>query len=152
MHAFGTALVLFVESICSYITLVSSLKYIFLYSILLIKTGIAKTHEHIYELYYGISQEDVIWVLNWCAICAQNSANNSAPAITPIVSARVFDRVQIDLMDMQSTADGIYHWILQWKCQFSCQVELDALEGKMSAEIASKARCFFSCYGYPSKL
>jgi hypothetical protein len=120
--------------------------------ILIKKLGIAKTYERIHELYYRISQEDVIWVLSRCAICAQTAANNNPPTVTPIVSHCSLDRVQIDLMDMCATADSKYKWILQIKNQFSCETELVPLETKESAEVATAMRGYFGCYRHPQKL
>jgi endogenous inhibitor of DNA gyrase (YacG/DUF329 family) len=60
------------------------------------------------ELYYGITQENVEWVLKKCVICNQNTANKEPPTITPIVSRRCLDRVYIDLMDFTSQPDNGY--------------------------------------------
>ena len=77
-----------------------------------------KTHERISELYYGITQEEVTWLLSKCQVCAANQANREPPSITPIISQRCLDRVYMDLMDFTSQPDGVYHWVLQLKDTF----------------------------------
>jgi hypothetical protein len=104
--------------------------------VLIQKIGIGKTHERIHELYYGITQKDVEWVLSRCAICQQQAQNNNPPSITPIVSRCNMDRVQIDLMDMRASQDGEHKWIMQIKDHFSRYVWLYPLKNKSSDEVA----------------
>lgn len=70
--------------------------------------GIGKTHKRIHELYYGITQKDVQWVISWCAVYMQQAHNNNPSTITPIISRQCLDRVQIDLMYMCATQDNGY--------------------------------------------
>ena len=39
--------------------------------------GYKITYQAIKEQFYGISREDVEWLIKHCILCAQNSANNS---------------------------------------------------------------------------
>jgi len=75
--------------------------------------GIAKTHERIHEWYYGITQADVTWVVNRCAICNMSAKATAKPALKMIVSKGTGHRIYIDLMDFRSNMDGPYCWIAQ---------------------------------------
>jgi hypothetical protein len=111
-----------------------------------------KTHERIHELYYGITQKDVEWVLSRCAICQQAARNNNPPSITPIVSHQNIDRLVIDLINMRASRDGNYAWVLQMKDPFSQYIWLYPLRDKSSAEVAAVLKQWFRANGHPRKL
>ena len=68
--------------------------------------GISKTHECIFEWYYGITIEDIRWVINCCQIYNINAKATKKPPIQLIKSDYCLHRVQIDLMDFRSNIDG----------------------------------------------
>ena len=113
--------------------------------------GINKTHERATELYYGITQEDVKWVLNKCQIYTTNSANREPLTVTPIISRRCLDRVYIDLMDFTSQPDKGYKWVLQIKDHFSRIIQLFPLKDKSSTKVAAALRTFITQYGRPRR-
>jgi hypothetical protein len=55
-------------------------------------------------------------------------------------------------MDMRSTADGDYSWILQVKDPFSRYICLYALKNKSSTEVAAALKLWFGQHGHPRKL
>lgn len=58
-----------------------------------------KVHGRIIQGWFGITEANVKWVLNECAICTLSAPRVvNAPPI-PIASNRTMDRVQIDLVD-----------------------------------------------------
>ncbi len=76
--------------------------------------GYRKTWEEIDEGHYGIPRHYVLWITNNCLYCLHNQPTPPVP-IQPNVSARTFERVQIDLVDMSAEPDGEYKWILHAK-------------------------------------
>jgi hypothetical protein len=76
-------------------------------------------YDRIHENFYRITESQVEWVIERCAIYAIDAANKGKPPIKPIKSKRCSDRILIDLMDFRATADGEYKWIMQVKCPFS---------------------------------
>jgi transposase InsO family protein len=103
------------------------------------------------ELYYGITQGNVEWVLEKCAICNANAANREPSTVTPIISKRCLDRIYLDLMDFTSQPDGDYHWILQIKDHFSRYIWLFALKDKSSEEVARSVGFWMSWCGCPKR-
>jgi len=114
-------------------------------------SGINKTHERAMELYYGITQGDVEWILQRCTVCNQNAANRAPSSVTPIISQRCLDRVYLDLMDFTSQPDGEYNWVLQIKDHFSRYVWLFALKDKGSEEVARCVSFWMSWCGCPKR-
>ena len=63
--------------------------------------GIKKTWQHIQEHYAGISRDEVQWVINHCQICVVNASNKAKGPLQPIIVNDLFERLQIDLVDMR---------------------------------------------------
>ena len=80
--------------------------------------GQEKTFAKLSEEYYGIIRPEVRWLLKHCKVCSPcfiyfeilylhnvqvcglNRPNRTRPPLEPIVVSRLFERVQIDLIDM----------------------------------------------------
>ena len=73
--------------------------------------GHSKTFSIIKERFYGISREEVVWLLRHGGICLQTQPSNTRAPLEPIHSGYTLERVQIDLVDMRATPHEIYHWI-----------------------------------------
>jgi hypothetical protein len=108
---------------------------------LLIKAGINKTHERTTELFYGVTQGNIEWVLSKCRICLANEENREPKIMTPIISRRVLDRVY---MDFTSQPDGEYKWVLRLKDRFSRMIWLFPMKDKGSVEVSIALRTFFA--------
>jgi transposase InsO family protein len=113
--------------------------------------GINKTHERATELYYGVTQGNVEWIIGKCRICLANEENREPKTITPIISRCILDRVYIDLMDFTSQPDGEYKWVLQLKDHFSRMIWLFPLRDKGSIEVAQALHIFLTWCGQPRR-
>ena len=105
----------------------------------------------IQELYYGISREDVEWVVDKCAVCRLMAAQKGKAPIRPIKTLRCLDRVQIDLMDFKVLADGEYKYILQIKDTFSRHIWLYPLKNRFAEDVYEVLIIWLGQNGYPSK-
>ena len=89
--------------------------FVLLYDVHCIKRihqGITKTFDQIKIRYHGITREVVDNFRKTCYICDLKKIQQSQPRLKPIVSNQVFERVQIDLVDMRDQPDGEYNTIL----------------------------------------
>ena len=77
----------------------------------LISLGIKKTLERCKQLYWGITEADVTWVLARCNICQLNTKQTvaTAPQVQPIKVKGCLHRVQIDLMDFRVSGNVRLH-------------------------------------------
>jgi hypothetical protein len=69
-------------------------------------TEVEKTYQTCKDFYYGISEKDVSWVLDKCAICKLSLRNEGRATIKPIVAKHCMDRLVIDLMDFRAQQDA----------------------------------------------
>ena len=77
--------------------------------------GITKTFDQIVMRYHGITRSIVTAFRRACYICDLKTSQQSQPRLKPIISREIFERVQIDLVDMRCQPDvqpdGTYEWI-----------------------------------------
>jgi hypothetical protein len=111
--------------------------------------GVRPTHEAIQEVWYGISQDDVEWVITKCVVCALNTANKGKAVVKPIETRYILDRVELDLIDFRSLADGLMKWILQLKDTFSRHIWLYALEDKEAEHVYDVVKVWVGQNGNP---
>lgn len=111
--------------------------------------GITKTHDRIKEGWYGITEENVKWVLKECGVCILDAPQVVKAPPMPIVSARCMDRVQIDLVDHRSKKDGEFCWLLQIKDCFSNYIWLHALKNKGARDVAERVSEWIGYCGAP---
>jgi hypothetical protein len=111
--------------------------------------GYTKTFNQVKERYYGISRDEVIWLLKNCSICLQCRPSNTRAPLQPIVSGYTLQRVQIDLVDMRSTPHKGYHWILHIKDHFSKYSFLYPLVDKTAAGVAACIAAWLGVVGIP---
>jgi hypothetical protein len=71
-------------------------------------TGTDKTMADIGATYYGITRQEVSWLLQHCSTCVKNRTQKQWAPIRPIVVSELFGRVQIDLIDFSMQPDGPY--------------------------------------------
>lgn len=77
--------------------------------------GRDKTWAEVRDKYYGITKEEVAWIIDHCELCNQNRPSTTRAPLTVISSSNPFERVQVDLIDMRAEPDGMYIWILHAK-------------------------------------
>jgi len=63
--------------------------------------GYVKTFKGLQDRYYGITTEQVQWLVGRCQTCLKNCPNRSRGEQEQIIPHRILERVQIDLIDMR---------------------------------------------------
>ncbi len=111
--------------------------------------GYKKTYQRVKNEAYGISRDDVQWLLEHCQVCMVNRQNITRAPLQPIVALNVHERVQADLIDMRTKPDGSFVWILHIKDHFSKHSMLYALTSKKSSEIAYYISLYVRHFGAP---
>ena len=111
--------------------------------------GIRKTHQKLLEEVYGISQDDVGALMSSCKICLVNRQSNTRAPLEPIEATRVFERVQIDLIDFRHEPDERFKWVMHIKDHVSKFSALFAQTSKDAAECATSLGIFIKFMGYP---
>jgi hypothetical protein len=110
--------------------------------------GKNKTSDFIHERYWGITRKEIEWlVVNHCATCLARKVSTSRAPLRPIKSSNVFERVEIDLIDMRSRPDGEYNWILHCVDHFSKFSVAFPLKTKESEEVAKHMANFIAIFG-----
>ena len=71
-----------------------------------------------------------------CAICSRARPSNAKGPLKLIQSKRVFERVQIDLIDMSNDADGDLKWICHMEDHFSKFHMMFGMPDKESSTVA----------------
>jgi hypothetical protein len=72
----------------------------------LLHAGRDKVWAGIQEMYYGISRQEVTFVLKLCKNYALNRPATTKAPLVPIISSRAWERVQIDLIDIRHEPSG----------------------------------------------
>jgi hypothetical protein len=67
-----------------------------------------RTYNEISNAYYGITEADCKWIIKHCQFCILRAPTTTKPVITPIVSSKCIERIQIDLMDFRNQKDSEY--------------------------------------------
>ena len=106
-----------------------------------IHSGINKTFAALNQQFFAIKRQEIAFLLKHCKTCAQtkSQARTARAPLRPIKVHSVFERIQIDLVDMSTTPDGEYKWILHIVDHFSKFSSSFALRSKHAAEVAEKA-------------
>lgn len=116
---------------------------------IIIFIGVKPTYKAIKDEVHYITRGEVEWVLEHCSHCLTSRPNLSRAPLRPIRSNGVFDRVQIDLIDMQSTPDHDYKWILHAKDHFSKYSAAYPLRNKTAHEVALAMSRYIGSFGAP---
>jgi len=98
--------------------------------------GRTKTFNLVQQRFYGISRQEVSWVLKNCDTCIKSEASKSQAPLEPIKCNYILERVQIDLIDMRARPYNGYHWILHIKDHFSKYSFLYPLSDKTATGVA----------------
>jgi hypothetical protein len=97
----------------------------------------------------GITRDEVRWLDAHCIRCLERQAVNEAHPLQPIDIERTFERVQVDLIDMQDKPDDGYRWILHAKDHFSKLSGLYPLFRKEAVQVAHAFMHWIMAYGPP---
>jgi hypothetical protein len=74
--------------------------------------GRDKTWAIVQANYYGITRDEISWVLDNCRVCRINSRGDTRAPLTVIKSYEANERLQIDLVDKLDRPCGQYKWIM----------------------------------------
>ena len=100
--------------------------------------GQEATANKVNKEFYEIATSEVNFLIKLCEICHRKAYSKSKGPLKSIITTRLFERVQIDLIDMTSTPDGKYVWICHMEDHFSKFHMLFAMKDK---EAPTVARC-----------
>ena len=103
-------------------------------------TGISKMLHYMKNKFSNVTQEVLTHFVSYCEECnrKKNKISKKSIVVKPIRSNMVKERVQADLIDMQSDPDGEYKWILNIQDHFSKFVHLRPLKCKQAEAVASE--------------
>ncbi|XP_072398311.1 KRAB-A domain-containing protein 2-like [Diabrotica undecimpunctata] len=88
--------------------------------------------------------------LNLCVPCQKKiSIPKKGLIVKPILSSAFNSRCQVNLIDMQSQADGDYKFIMVYQDHLSKFVQLRALKTKRAEEVAYHLLEVFTIFGVP---
>jgi len=73
--------------------------------------GIQKTFDQVILKYVGITREIVAQFRKFCYVCDLKTSQRTQERLLPIKSNEIFERTQIDMIDMRNCPDGEYIWI-----------------------------------------
>ncbi|XP_072392374.1 KRAB-A domain-containing protein 2-like [Diabrotica undecimpunctata] len=100
--------------------------------------------------YKNITVEFVKVYLNLCVPCQKKmSIPKKGLVVKPILSSAFNSRCQVDLIDMQSQADGDYKFIMVYQDHLTKFVQLRALKTKCAEEVAYHLLEVFTIFGAP---
>lgn len=97
--------------------------------------------------YYGMADVEVEFLVKLCEICHRKAHSKSKGPLKSIVTTRLFERVQIDLIDMTSTPDGNYVWICHMEDHFSKFHMLFPMTNKEAPTVARHIHTWISILG-----
>ena len=105
------------------------------------------TGTHISREYYGIATQEVYFLVKLCEICHRKAHSKSKGPLKSIITTRLFERVQIDLIDMTATPDGEYVWICHMEDHFSKFHWLFAMTNKEAPTVAYHIHTWIAILG-----
>ncbi len=109
------------------------------------------TAKNIGQSYYGMSREEIVLLVKLCEICHRKAHSKFKRPLVPVISTKLFERVQIDLINMQSIPDitttVIYKWIAHLVCCMSKICMLLALPNKEAVTVATTVNQWICIYG-----
>ncbi|XP_064088336.1 KRAB-A domain-containing protein 2-like [Macrobrachium nipponense] len=92
--------------------------------------------------YANITKESLEMFKSYCIVCQEKRKRlkTAGVVVKPILSSDLNSRGQVDLVDMQSSPQAQFKWIMVHQCHLSKFVILQPLTSKRAAEVA-----FFNC-------
>ena len=116
-----------------------------------IHSGKNKTFAALNQQFFSIKRQEVEFVLKHCRTCAQTKpqTRTTRAPLKPIKVHSVFERIQIDLIDMTATPDGEYKWILHIVDHFSKFSSSFALRSKHAVVVSEKLALWIGLFGLP---
>ncbi|CAF1326926.1 unnamed protein product [Adineta steineri] len=117
--------------------------------------GIKNTLKEIKKKCVNVTEKQVKLFISECNECKIKRAkprNSSKLVIRSIISNDFNSRGQVDLIDMQSSPDGEFKFILNYQDHFTKFSILRPLKSKTAAEVAFNLSYIFTTFGAPAIL
>ncbi|KAI3623961.1 hypothetical protein CBS14141_003660 [Malassezia furfur] len=114
--------------------------------------GTNKTWHEISTRYQGIPKRVVDYVIRQCQLCQRQRQGPRPAPVQAIVTQRVMERVQVDMIDMRREPDGEYQWILHIKDHFSRFCMLYPLKQGTQGEVVRYLMEWMAMLGPPAVL
>ena len=111
--------------------------------------GYNKTFDLVKQRFYGISRQEVVWLLKQCNICSRNRPSNSNASCEPIQLNYTLEQVQMYLVDMRANLYNNMFLILHLKDHFSKVSFCYALSDKTAAGVAKCVGEWIGMFGVP---
>ncbi|XP_071580488.1 KRAB-A domain-containing protein 2-like [Temnothorax nylanderi] len=115
--------------------------------------GKHKLEKNIKTKYVNITREVIHIYLELCLICKKKKAHpKKGVVVKPLIFKEINHRAQVDLINMQTSQDGEYKFILNYQEHLTKFVYLRPLKTKTAAEVAYNLVDIFCVIGAPSVL
>lgn len=110
--------------------------------------------KHLSGKYANITTDAVELYKSYCLVCQEKRKRpkTTGVVVRPILSSEFNSRSQIDLIDMQSSPQGQFKWIMVYQCHLTKFVILRPLSSKRAAEVAYQLLDIFLLFGAPAIL
>ncbi|XP_039305556.1 KRAB-A domain-containing protein 2-like [Solenopsis invicta] len=115
--------------------------------------GKHKLENNIKTKYVNITREVIHIYLELCLICKKKKTHlKKGVVVKPLIFKEINHRAQVDLIDMQTSKDGEYKFILNYQEHLTKFVCLRPLKTKTAVEVAYNLVDIFCIIGCPSVL
>ena len=115
--------------------------------------GRNRMYKEVQKKYKNITQEHISLYLSICTCCLEKSSvPKKGVVVKPMVFRDMNSRGQVDLIDMQSQADGEFKWILVYQDYLTKFVQLRANKSKRAVKVAYHSLDIFCIFGAPAIL
>lgn len=112
--------------------------------------GLTRMVKELKNKYKNITLELITIYLNLCQPCQKKmNIPKKGLVVRPIKSTEFNSRCQVDLIDMQSQADGQYKFIMVYQDHLTKFVQLRALKTKRAEEVGYHLLNIFTIFGAP---
>ncbi|KAK3927020.1 KRAB-A domain-containing protein 2 [Frankliniella fusca] len=103
--------------------------------------------------YVNITQKVIMMFLRLCKACAKKQSSRSRGVVVrPMVFREMNSRCQVDLIDMQSSPDGEYRFIMVYQDHLTKFCQLRALKRKTAEEVVENLIDIFCIFDAPCVL
>jgi hypothetical protein len=115
--------------------------------------GRTRMEKELTRKYKNVTKEIILTYLNLCKQCeAKKSMPRKGSVSKPMIFRELNSRCQVDLVDMQSCADGEYKFITNYQDHLTKFVFLRPLKTKKAEDVAYNLVDIFTITGAPSVL
>lgn len=106
-----------------------------------------KVFKEIQSNYYGITEEEVNWVIENCHICSRNTTTSTKLPMRSVKAYYPWSHAQADLTDWRQTPSGVFMMLFQLTDLFSKFTFLWPLTAKNAQQIADAIAIFIGIVG-----